>query len=115
MTLIVAAAYAAVLVGLAWNSRALGDPPGAANACFAGAAWVVLWAGAAPSLFANLDSVGTAVAGTAAAAMSMIAGLALGRTTRPIYGAHLPAHRRTNMAVAVAASATLAVVAAAAV
>lgn len=115
MTLLVAAAYAAVLVGLARNSRALGDPPGAANACFAGAAWVVLWAGVAPSLFANLDSVPVAVAGTAAAAVSMIVGLALGRTTQPIYGAHLPAHRRTNMAVAVAASATFAVVAAAAV
>lgn len=115
MTLLVAAAYAAALMWLAWNSRALGDPPGAANACFAGAAWVVLWAGAAPSLFTNLDSVPVAVTGTALAAVSMIAGLALGRTTRPIYGAHLPAHRRTNMAVAVAASATLAVVAAAAV
>lgn len=115
MTLLVAAAYAAVLVCLAWNSRALGDPPGAANACFAGAAWVVLWAAVAPSLFADLDSVGTAVAGTALAAVFVIAALALGRTEHPIYGSHLPAHRRTNAAVAVAASATFAVVAAAAV
>lgn len=115
MTLLVAAVYAAALVWLAWNSRALGDVSNAANACFAAATWVVVWAGVSPRLFAGMHSTGTAVAGTALAALFLIAALALGRTERPIYGAHLPAHRRTNAALLVAASATFAVIAAAAV
>ena len=114
MTLLVAASYAAALVWLAWNSRALGDP-GTANACIAGAAWVVLWAGIAQALFADTNSVGTAVAGTALAAGFLIVALVVGRTGRPIYGAHLPAHRRTNAAVMVAASASFAAIASAAV
>ena len=115
MTLIVAATYAAALVWLAWNSRDLGDAVGTANACIAGAAWVVLWSGIAPRLFADMHSTGTAVAGTALAAGFLIVALVVGRTGRPIYGAHLPAHRRTNTAVMVAASASFAVIAAAAV
>lgn len=115
MTLLVAASYAAALVWLAWNSRALGDAAGTANTCVAGAAWTVLWAGIAPSLFADTDSPGTAVAGTALAALCLIAALFVGRTDVPVYGAHLPSHRRTNTAVMVAASATFAVIAAAAV
>lgn len=115
MTLLVAAAYAAALVWLAWNSRALGGVSNTANACFASAAWAVLWAGIAQALFADTNSVGTAVAGTALAAGFLIVALVVGRTGRPIYGAHLPAHRRTNAAVMVAASATFAVIAAAAV
>lgn len=114
MTLLVAASYAAAPVWLAWNSRALGDP-GTTNACVAGAVWTVLWAGVAPRLFADVHSVGTAVAGTALAALFLIAALSVGRTSRTIYGAHLPSHRRTNAAVMVAASATFAVIAAAAV
>lgn len=115
MTLIVAAVYAAALVWLAWNSRALGDVANTANACFAGAAWTVLWAGVASRLFAGMHSTGTAVAGTALAAGFLIAALVVGRTGRPVYGAHLTSHRRTNAAVMVAASATFAVIAAAAV
>ena len=115
MTLLVAASYAAALVWLAWNSRALGDAAGTANACIAGAAWTVLWAGIAQALFADTDSVGTAVVGTALAALFLIAALSVGRTGRPIYGAYLPSHRRTNDAVMVAASASFAVIAAAAV
>lgn len=115
MTLLVAATYAAALVWLAWNSRALGDPPGTASTCFAAATWVVLRSGVAPSLFTDTDSTGTAVAGTVLAALCLIAALVVGRTGRPVYGAHLPSHRRTNMAVMVAASATFAVIAAAAV
>lgn len=114
MTLLVAASYAAALVWLAWNSRALGDP-GTANSCVAGAAWTVLWAGIAPSLFADTDSTGTAVAGVGLAALCLIEALFVGRTDVPVYGAHLPSHRRTNTAVMVAASATFAVIAAAAV
>lgn len=114
MTLLVSASYAAALVWLAWNSRALGDP-GTEGACFASAVWTVLWAGIAPSLFADTDSVGTAVVGTALAAGFLIAALSVGRTDVPVYGAYLPSHRRTNTAVMVAASATFAVIAAAAV
>ena len=73
----------------------------AANACFAGAAWAVLWAGVAPRLFADMHSTGTAVIGTALAAGFLIAALA--------------EHRRTNTAVMVAASATFAITAVAAV
>lgn len=115
MTLLVAAAYAVALVWLAWNSRALGDPPGTASTCFAGAGWAVLWAGAAPRLFVGVDSTGAAVAGTALAAGFLIAALASARTDVPIYGAHLAEHRRTNTAAMVAASATFAIIAAAAV
>lgn len=115
MTLLVAAAYAAVLMWLAWNSRALDDPPGTSNACFASAAWVVLWSGVSPRLFADVHSVGTAAVGTVLAALFLIAALSVGRTDVPVYGAYLPSHRRTNTAVMVAASATFAVIAAAAV
>lgn len=115
MTLLVAAAYAAALVWLAWNSRALGNPPGTASTCFAAATWVVLWSGVSPRLFADTDSPGTAVVGTVLAALFLIAALFVGRTDVPVYGAHLPSHRRTNTAVMVAASATFAVIAAAAV
>lgn len=115
MTLLVAAAYAAALVWLAWNSRALGGVSNTANACFASAAWVVLWPGVSPRLFADVHSVGTAAVGTVLAALFLIAALSVGRTDVPVYGAHLPSHRRTNTAVMVAASATFAVIAAAAV
>ena len=115
MTLLVAASYAAALVWLAWNSRALGDAAGTTNACIASAAWTVLWAGIAQALFSDLNSVGVSVAGVGMAAGFLIAALSVGRTSRPIYGTYLPAHRRTNMAVMVAASATFAVIAAAAV
>lgn len=114
MTLIVAAAYAAALMWLADNARAHNDP-GTEGTCVAGATWTVLWAGALQEMVADTYSVGTAVAGTALAALFLIAALVVGRTGRPIYGAHLPAHRRTNAAVMVAASATFAVIAAAAV
>lgn len=115
MILLVAAPYAAALVCLAWNSRALGDVANTANACFAGAAWTVLWAGVAQALFSDLNSVGTAVVGTVLAALFLIAALSVGRTDVPVYGAYLPSHRRTNTAAMVAASATFAVIAAAAV
>jgi len=114
MTLIVAAAYAAVLMWLADNARAH-DDPGTEGTCVAGAAWTVLWAGIAQSLFSGVHSPGTAVAGTALAALFLIAALSVGRTDVPVYGAHLTSHRRTNTAVMVAASSTFAVIAAAAV
>lgn len=114
MTLIVAAAYAAVLMWLADNARAH-DDPGTEVTCFASAAWVVLWSGVSPRLFADVHSVGTAAVGTVLAALFLIAALSVGRTDVPVYGAYLPSHRRTNTAVMVAASATFAVIAAAAV